>query len=335
MLIRTEKVRFFRRHLLDFFRKSGRSELPWRREGITAYEVWVSEVMLQQTQVSRVIDYYNRFLMRFPTVEKLSQANWETFLPYYEGLGYYARGRNMLKTAQAVVREHRGKFPVTVAELEILPGIGPYTARAIASFAYDASELAWDTNLKRVIGRFFLGAKDRIGEQEMPVFNAKLGRGARALNAALMDFGSAICTARPKCTNCPLRNECRYFREKGRQESRMKHQASRGGRRLKQSEVIQTIVFLHEHHKQYFSSTKKQYQPFLLPSGYTTRAAIKDYFQAEHGLALAVRPPHKTVHYRSKATQLIHAQILLGSHQFIPFPKSAVLEYTEREKLDT
>ena len=113
--------------LLDWFDQSGRS-LPWRaqkEQTKNPYFIWLSEIMLQQTQVVRVIAYYERFLKRFPTVESLALANWATFLPYYEGLGYYARGRNMLRTAQAVVTDHGGKFPRDKKLLETLPGVGP------------------------------------------------------------------------------------------------------------------------------------------------------------------------------------------------------------------
>lgn len=324
-----QQLAWFRRRLLDFFRKSGRETLPWRQAGIGAYEVWVSEVMLQQTQVVRVIAYYERFLRRFPTVERLARARWEEFLPYYAGLGYYARGRNMLRTAQAVVAEHGGRFPRTVAALEALPGIGPYTARAIASFAYGAPVLAWDTNLKRVIGRFFLGGKDRVGEREAAQFQASLGARARELNAALMDFGSALCTARPKCANCPLQKSCRYFRERGRQEGR--RQKPKANQRKPAAD--RAIVFLHEHHRRYFSSVKRRYRPFVLPEGITSRAAIKAHFRERYGLELAVRPPSKEVRLKPGTALLINAQILLGRHALAAFPKSAVLEYTEKEKL--
>ncbi len=331
MNTRSEKIKFFRRHLFDFFRKSGRIELPWRREGITAYEVWVSEVMLQQTQVSRVIGYYTRFLKKFPTVKKLAQASWGEFLPYYEGLGYYARGRNMLRTAKAVMNDWGGKFPKTIPALEKLPGIGPYTARAIASFAYDTNELAWDTNLKRVVGRFFLGAKDQIGEQEIISFNTLLGKGAREMNAALMDFGSAICTARPKCGACPLQSACRYFRGRGRLEVGGRRHGVVGRSKKKQAE--RALVFLHERHRQYFSSHRKTYQPFLLPEGYTSRATIKDYFAKIYGLTLAVRPPYGETKFRGQRVLLVNAQILLGQPPFVLFPKSVVLEYTKKEQL--
>ncbi len=330
MRIRKEVLQYFRRRLLDFFRKSGRSELPWRHEGITAYEVWVSEVMLQQTQVARVIGYYRRFLKKFPTVKKLSRATWEEFLPYYEGLGYYARGRNMLRTAKTVVEAYGGEFPKTVPALEKLPGIGPYTARAIASFAYSSPELAWDTNVKRVIGRFFLGARDKIGEREMIAFNERLGKAARVMNAALMDFGSAICTARPKCANCPLQTECMYYREHGRRESHLQMTKSR---KAKPAQAERAMVFLHERHQAYYSSHTKTYRPFLLPRGFVTRAAIKDYFSQTFALSVAVRPPHREASFQKETILLVHAQILLGTPTFPRFPKTAVLEYTKREKL--
>ncbi len=326
--VHKDKIIRFRRRLLDFFRKSGRETLPWRRAGIGAYEVWVSEVMLQQTQVSRVIPYYERFLKRFPTVEALARASWEEFLPYYAGLGYYARGRNMLRTARTVVERHGGRFPRTVAELEALPGIGPYTARAIASFAYAAPVLAWDTNLRRVIGRFFFGGKQRVGEREAAYFESALGDRSREFNAALMDFGSALCVARPKCSACSLRHACRYFREQGKQEARAKSEKSK-------AEAVapsRAIVILHEGHRQYFSSDKRRYRPFVLPRGVVTRAAIKEHFETTYGLALAVRPAHGRQTYRGEQAALVHAQILLGQPAFRIFPKSEVVEYTRGVK---
>lgn len=331
MSTQAERIQFFRRTVLDFLRKSGRSELPWRRKGISAYEVWVSEIMLQQTQVARVIDYYERFLQRFPTVQKLSKASWEVFLPYYEGLGYYARGRNMLRTAKAVVEEYQGNFPKTVGELKNLPGIGPYTARAIASFAYGTHELAWDTNLKRVLGRFFFGAKDRAEGHAVLWLDRELGKAAPWLNAALMDFGSALCTARPKCTNCPLALRCRYSREKGKSEPQSSKPGVRKGIVSRTVRAQRAIVWLHANHKQYFSSLRKTYRPFFLPEGYTTRAAIKGYFHKKYGLVLAVRPPHATRISEGQTHLCVHAQILLGKPLFPVFPKSAVVEYTKKE----
>lgn len=326
MSIRPEKIHFFEQHLSDFFRKAGREQLPWRKTRMTAYEVWVSEIMLQQTQVVRVIGYYRNFLKRFPTVQDLAQASWEAFLPYYEGLGYYARGRNMLKAAQVVVTEHGSRFPRDKKTLQTLPGVGPYTAAAILSFAYGENYLAWDTNLRRVIGRFFYGKKQLMDED---YWEDRFSLPKKEMNAALMDFGSALCVARPKCAACALQSRCVYFKEKGAQESRAKK---------KQKEVsgrhdwvhARVTVFLHENHQFYFSADKKQYSPFVLPSGYTTRSDIKEYFLKTYGLTLAVRPPHRKLLVASKPVLLVNAQILLGQPKFPVFSKKDVAEYNRK-----
>lgn len=329
-----EKLRWFEEILRDFFIRAGREHLPWRKAHITAYEVWVSEIMLQQTQVSRVIGYYERFLARFPTVERLADATWEAFLPYYAGLGYYVRGRNMLKTAKVIVLEYGGRFPKDVERLKSLPGVGPYTAAAIASFAYDKNTVAWDTNLRRVVGRFFFGSK----RADIPFteFEGAFRMPAKDLNGALMDFGSAICTGRPKCGACLLRAKCRYFREKGKQEltthnsqlttikSTVESRRSKDGIyshfTLHTSHFngkdAQVMLFLHEGHRKYYSSRKKGYAPFIIPASHNTRAGIKDWFRDRYGLELAVRPPHRKMILDGKPTVLINAQILLGTPAF-------------------
>ncbi|NTW15553.1 MAG: A/G-specific adenine glycosylase [Candidatus Moranbacteria bacterium] len=322
---RLEKLGFFEEKLDDFFRRAGREHLPWRKRGISAYEVWVSEIMLQQTQVSRVVGYYERFLERFPTVVSLAAATWEEFLPYYAGLGYYARGRNMLKTARVVVSEHSGEFPKVVEALKGLPGVGPYTAAAIASFAYGRNTVAWDTNLRRVVGRFFFGSK----KADIPFseFEAAFLLPAKELNAALMDFGSAICVARPKCGACPMKAKCRYYRERGSQESGIRNRESslRMERRSEQRrwKDAQVMLILHADHKAYYSSKKSGYAPFLIPSSHNTRAGIKDWFRRKYGLELAVRPPHGRVVSEGKPTLLVNAQILLGKPDFPEFGRES------------
>ena len=330
MSIDKRKIQFFEKHLADFFYKAGRVELPWRRKRITAYEVWVSEIMLQQTQVVRVIGYYQNFLKRFPTVQDLAKASWEEFLPYYQGLGYYARGRNMLRAAQVVVSEYGDKFPKDKALLEKLPGVGPYTAAAIMSFAYGENHLAWDTNLTRVIGRFFLGGKHLVIDEAY--WEEKFRMPKKDMNAALMDFGSALCVARPKCEACFLRSKCVYYREKGKQEAASR---KRQGERKKSDHIdwknASVAVFLHEHHKKYYSADKKEFRPFVLPAVYNTRAGIKQYFQEKYGLTLAVRPPHQKLLMEKTPTLLVNAQILLGEPKFAIFLKTAVKEYNSKE----
>lgn len=324
---------FFEKKIVDFSEKAGREHLPWRKKKITAYEVWVSEIMLQQTQVNRVIEYYTRFLKRFPTVKSLAKVSWEDFLPYYQGLGYYMRGRNMLLTAKTIVKEYAGEFPRDKKMLEGLPGIGPYTASAIMSFAYDDNHLAWDTNLKRVIGRFFLGGKHLITDESIweDVFQAP----KKVLNGALMDFGASLCVARPKCEACMLRSKCVYYVEKGKREvvesrkqkveSKKKWKKEKKKYDWKEAEVY---VFLHEKHKKYYSSQKKSFQPFILSAGYNTRAGIKKYFQEKYNLILSVRPPHAKKVIGKKLILFVNAQILLGEPVFVVFPKRAVEVYT-------
>lgn len=350
-----EKTRFFENVLLDFFRKAGRAHLPWRREGISAYEVWVSEIMLQQTQVSRVISYYEKFLARFPNVETLAAASWEEFLPYYAGLGYYARGRNMLRAAKMVVEDFGGVFPRDVRELEALPGIGSYTASAIASFAYGENAIAWDTNVRRVIGRYFVGTKNfqfsisnfqsnstlqssiskqkgRSNEGETLEIEdwkleieKKFSLHAKTLNAALMDFGSAMCTGRPKCGACPLSGRCVYFREKGKRELGIKKKEldKEKETRKKTWRETRVEVTLHENHQRYFSSVHNSYKPFLLPASHNTRAGIKSWFRERYGLDVSVRPPHEKIMRNGRAMILVNVQILAGTHSFESFPKSA------------
>jgi A/G-specific adenine glycosylase len=371
MSIPGKKIAFFETTLLDFFQKVGREHLPWRKprktssrgEGfVTAYEVWVSEIMLQQTQVSRVIDYYVRFLKKYPTVRSLAKSSWEEFLPYYEGLGYYARGRNMLRAAKIIVAEYDGEFPRDRKLLETIPGIGPYTASAIMSFAHGENHIAWDTNVKRVIGRFFFGTKSYFSvipgltrESEtllkkknpgsrvkpgmtMAGFEKKFSLPAKTLNAALMDFGSALCLARPRCEACSLQSKCKYYKERGSLEAGLIPKPKipvrpKDGKNPKSKvgwKESRAVVFLHENHQRYFSASAKKYAPFTLPEGVVSRADIKDWFMKKYGLSVSVRPPHGKVVSGGKRRVLVNAQILSGDHPFACFSKSVREEYTER-----
>ncbi len=322
MSIRKQKIEFFEKTIIDFFRKSGRSELPWRKKNMTPYEVWVSEIMLQQTQVNRVVEYYTKFLQKFPTVKDLARASWEEFLPYYEGLGYYARGRNMLLAAKIVTEKHKGVFPKERKELLLLPGVGDYTASAILSFGYGKNHLAWDTNLKRVIGRFFFGSKQADIPQEK--FETFFDTSRKNLNAALMDFGSLICNGKPKCANCPLQKKCEYTKTEGTLETKKEKSKD-----IFPKEKARTLVFLHKNHKEYYSEQSKNFAPFLLPVGYQGREAIKDWFFQKYGLHLSVRPPHQKAYIDKLPVILVNAQILLGEHTFRCFSKKEVKEYTK------
>lgn len=263
--------------------------------------------MLQQTQVNRVKDYYLRCIERFPTVQSLAEVEWEEFLPYYAGLGYYRRGRNMLLAARAVVEKFRGEFPQTEEELTSLPGIGPYTARAILSFAYEKNVLAFDTNHQRVFGRYLLGDKKAKLDQEN--ITSQLTQ-LPTLNGALMDFANAVCTKNPQCESCPLSSRCEYFATQGKLEEVSKKTSS-----LFPTKAAQAVVFLHENHQKYFSPTLA-FSPFILPAEQNSRAKIKAFFVEKYRLQVAVRPPQNKGYIEEKPTLYINAQILAGQHSF-------------------
>jgi A/G-specific adenine glycosylase len=205
----------FQRRLLAWFRRNGR-DLPWRRTR-DPYKILVSEVMLQQTQVDRVRDYYGRFLREYPTVRDLAAAHPSRVRESWDGLGYYARARNLHATARAVTERHGGRFPRDLEEMMTLPGVGRYTAGAVASFAHGEAAPVLDTNVRRVLGRIFVRRKPtspaRLDRRLWALAAAVIPRGrAWEFNQSLMDFGAAVCTARnPKCRRCPMQAICAFF----------------------------------------------------------------------------------------------------------------------------
>jgi A/G-specific adenine glycosylase len=208
----------FRRRLLRWFRQHGR-DLPWRRTR-DPYHVIVSEFMLQQTQVSRVETYYGRFLEQYPSIESLAAASPSMVRESWQGLGYYRRVANLHRLAQEVVRERSGIIPADPLELRRLPGIGRYTAGAVASFAFERSAAAVDTNVARVLRRAFhprapiKALSQRLwatAEQVVP----RRGKSAWAFNQGIMELGALICTARvARCGECPVRSACATGRNK-------------------------------------------------------------------------------------------------------------------------
>lgn len=206
----------FGKRLRAWYRRSHR-DLPWRKTR-DPYRVLVSELMLQQTQVSRVLDFYARFLERFPTLQHLADAKPKRVMESWEGLGYYARARNLHKLAKHITSDDGpGTLPEEPHELRKLPGIGAYTAGAVASFAYEKRAALVDTNVARVLSRVFapkLNPKRprdlkklwAIAEQTLP----RTGKTAWTQNQALMELGALVCTARVKrCEICPLRRSCK------------------------------------------------------------------------------------------------------------------------------
>ena len=190
-----------------------RRELPWR--GLSdPYAVWVSEIMLQQTRVETVIPYYKRWMSRFPTIASLAEASQQEVLAAWEGLGYYSRARNLQRAAQVVMAEHGGELPLDPHVLRKLPGIGRYTAGAIAAIAFGLDEPALDGNIRRVLARVFnveLPARSPAGERrlwELVSLHLPPGK-ASEYNQALMDLGATVCTrSAPRCPDCPLAPGC-------------------------------------------------------------------------------------------------------------------------------
>lgn len=209
--------------ILSWYAQNART-LPWRGHP-DPYAVWVSEIMLQQTRVETVISYFNRWMERFPDIAALAAATQQDVLAAWEGLGYYRRARNLHRAAQIIVQEQKGELPPDARLLCKLPGIGQYTASAIASIAFGQDEAALDGNIRRVLARVFNVTEDArspAGEKHLwQLAQAHLPAGkAGDYNQALMDLGAAVCTPRaPDCEHCPLANLCQA-RQLGVQEQR-------------------------------------------------------------------------------------------------------------------
>jgi A/G-specific adenine glycosylase len=200
------------RDLIAWFRTSQRP-LPWRSQA-TPYAVWISEIMLQQTQAGRVIPYFLTWMHRFPDIASLAHAPQDHVLKTWEGLGYYSRARNLSRAAQILVKKYNGRLPETSAELQNLPGIGTYTAAAVASIAFSERVVAMDANVKRLLARVF--------DLELPVDQAKGEKAVKELaaqcmdcrhpgefNQAMMELGALICLPRnPDCAHCPIHGSC-------------------------------------------------------------------------------------------------------------------------------
>jgi len=201
----------FQQYILAWFDQQGRKDLPWQQD-ITPYRVWLSETMLQQTQVATVIPYFNAFVEKFPTIDYLAQAPVDEVLHRWSGLGYYARARNLHKTAQLIVKQ--GRFPDTLDELVALPGIGLSTAGAILSIAFKKSHPILDGNVKRVLARFKAVSgwpgNSQVNKQLWGI-SAHLTPVDRVADytQAMMDLGATICTrSKPACEECPLESQC-------------------------------------------------------------------------------------------------------------------------------
>lgn len=219
MKILENKVEF-RKNLLSWYDAEKR-DLPWRNTS-NPYYIWVSEVMLQQTRVDTVIPYYERFIEKYPTMDELATAEEDELLKMWEGLGYYSRVRNLQTGVREVVESYGGIVPATRKEISTLKGVGPYTAGAVLSIAYGVPEHAVDGNVMRVISRILCIEDDIAIPRTKKIFETVImdlidKEDPSAFNQGLMELGATICTPRPKCLLCPVREHCTAH-EEGRQE---------------------------------------------------------------------------------------------------------------------
>jgi A/G-specific adenine glycosylase len=216
-VIRPQDIWSIRRRLVAWYKKSAR-DLPWRRTR-DPYPIWLSEVILQQTRVQQGLPYYERFLAALPDVQSLAAASTQRVLKLWEGMGYYARARNMHRAAQIIAGERKGQFPATAQEWMRLPGVGRYTAGAITSAAFGEPVPIVDGNVARVLCRMFalpVRLQDKRGADALWEIAGRLvsPREPRAFNQAIMELGSQVCRPRsPLCEACPIRQNCAAFAE--------------------------------------------------------------------------------------------------------------------------
>lgn len=228
----------FCKRLLAWYRRQRRA-LPWR-ETLDPYRIWVSEIMLQQTRVTAVIPYYERFLERFPSVESLAKVPEQELLECWSGLGYYRRARQMQQAARRIVEEHGGVFPDTYEGLEALPGIGGYTAAAISSIAFGRPRAAVDGNVIRVLTRLFddgrdvtqSGTRAALADRAQQLLECAGRRSYGHFNQAMMELGATLCTPRgPQCLICPVSQDC-LARRNGSQLDRPRKKAKEKAEQL-------------------------------------------------------------------------------------------------------
>lgn len=240
----------FAKQLLKWFQKHGRHDLPWQKNP-TPYRVWISEVMLQQTQVTTVIPYFQKFMQQFPTIKSLAKANQDEVLRLWSGLGYYARARNLHQTAKIIHQQYHGRFPNHVEELMTLPGIGKSTAGAILSLSKRRKATTiLEGNVKRVLTRYY-AIEGWPGKTEV---DKKLWQLAEALtpaektheyNQAMMDLGATICTrTQPKCFLCPLNSHCEAY-----QLDRQSDFPNKKPKKIRPIKKIYMLILYNENHE--------------------------------------------------------------------------------------
>ncbi len=320
--------------LINWYEKNGRTHLPWRdydfSEKDLGYRVWLSEIFLQQTQASRVCEYFSKVIEKYPTIEILARTSYEDFFEDYKGLGYYSRAKNMLKTAKIITEQYQWYFPKKSEELVQLPWIWPYTAEAIRAFAFQIPTLSFDTNLEKIFSRYYFGTrfqKLRKSEKQQILQDfLKTDISARDFNNACMDFWSLVCVNQKNSIdfeNYPLSWDT-FAETKWNLEPEKKKISS-----CFPSDEAEIFIILHENHKEYFSESEAEFQAFKLPktSQKDKRAYIKKYFLETYNLQLSVRPPH-IKDYKNKTPYMVfNAQIQKWENDFFVFKKEDIEKF--------
>lgn len=241
----------FSEKLLAWYDQHGRKDLPWQH-AINPYRVWVSEIMLQQTQVKTVIPYYQKFMASFPDIQSLANAKQDAVLKHWSGLGYYARARNMHKAARMVCDDFAGIFPKDLKQMQSLPGIGRSTAAAILSISGNQKQAILDGNVKRVISRVFMiegwsGRSETLKKMWSLVEELVPDQRNADYTQAIMDLGATVCTrSKPQCENCPFQSDCLAY-----QQNVIEHFPAKKPKK-KLPERYAVMLIIQDHHKAVF-----------------------------------------------------------------------------------
>lgn len=309
--------------ILNWYKDNGRHTLPWRIQQ-TPYHVWISEIFLQQTQVSRVINYFNNVIEKYPDITSFSQTDYDTFFPYYEWLGYYSRARNMLKTAEIIQNQYAWIFPRDYKKLIELPWIGPYTAQAILAFWYNENILSWDTNIEKIFARYYYGSRFiKLSKQDKQAIQSQFSNtciSGRDMNAALMDFSNSVDLNEKNNINWEnyLLYNSKFYQNKWQQEYKPEKTKS-----IINKKDAGIIVILHKNHKEYYSSHPDIFAGFdLWKNNEDHRHYIKKYFLSQYSLSISVRPAYKKIASPKGNYFFYHAQIQTWEHDFWIFTKS-------------
>lgn len=321
--------------------------MPWRNynqaEKSLVYQVWISEILLQQTQAERVIPFFQKILQKFPNIKALARATYDEFFPYYQGMWYYSRARNILKTAQIITQNFEEIFPKDKVELKKLPGIGEYTSSAILAFWYGKPFLAWDTNLEKFFAGYFLGNRqekltieqkndinqsfENFIKQLAPSYQKYL---IRAINNGLMDFSRMIDSRsidEKYWENYPIKSGKR-FETRGTQE--ILTQKPKESFPVPDAKIV---VILHENHQKYFSQNSDNFEPMILnPSeNRNTREYVKDFFRENFHLEVSVRLVHKKwFSQKEEPFVAVNVQIQTGKHNFTEFSKPNAIQFLKK-----